>query len=216
MERRGTIRRVVVIASALVVMFALGISSAGARGAARTGLPARTPSVDGNRVLLVGDSLLWQSIGPVTTTLRADGWEPTITAAPGTTIGAWVEKMSTLVADARPDVVVVELGTNNCVAECPHIDAVVDQLMRRIPRTTPVIWLNVQAQPTYPAHPESVNDALAAARARWSNLTLADLSARFRNHPEWHIPDGLHLSAAGSEELGHFVAEALHSARGHS
>jgi lysophospholipase L1-like esterase len=58
-----------------------------------------------------------------------------------------------------------------------------------------------------------VNDALAAARTRWSNLTLVDMSARFRNHPEWHQPDGLHFSPAGSEQLGPLIAEALRAWR---
>ena len=202
----------VVIATAVVVLFALGVSSTGAN-AARSGAKNTPPAIKGNRVLLVGDSLLWQSIPPVETALAAEQWDPTVAAFPGTTIGAWTGRMKQLISDADPDVVVVELGTNNCVAACPGIESVVDRLMRQIPRTIPVIWLNVQAQPTYPAHPESVNDALAAARTRWSNLTLVDMSARFRNHPEWHIADGLHLSAAGSDELGRFIAESLRAAR---
>jgi lysophospholipase L1-like esterase len=205
------LRRAGLIASLVVGALVAGISLAWAtttpsRSAAA---PIPAPVVRGDRVLLVGDSLLWQSTDPVTAALRAERWEPTIAAAPATTIGAWAPKMARLVADHRPDVVVVELGTNNCTAECPHLAAVIDRLMRSVPRTTPVHWLNVQAQPTYPAHPESVNDALAQARDRWPNLTLVDMSARFRNHPEWHQPDGLHFSAAGSDQLGSFIAEAL-------
>jgi lysophospholipase L1-like esterase len=213
METRGSIRRVSVIATALVALFALGISSTGAN-AARSGLPAARPAVaPGNRVLLVGDSLLWQSIPQVEAALTTERWDPTVTAAPGTTIGAWTGRMQPLIAEANPDVIVIELGTNNCVAACPRIDAVVEKMMRQVPRTIPVIWLNVQAQPTYPAHPESVNDALAAARTRWSNLTLVDMSARFRNHPDWHTADGLHLSATGSDQLGALIAESLRPTR---
>lgn len=201
-----------VIATAVIVLFTLGISSTGAN-ASRTGTKSSPPPVKGHHVLLVGDSLLWQSIAPVKAALAADQWDPTVTAAPATTIGAWTGRMKQLVADADPDVIVIELGTNNCVAACPRVEAIVDQMMRQIPRSIPVVWLNVQAQPTYPAHPESVNNALAAARTRWSNLTLVDLSARFRNHPEWHIADGLHLSAAGSDQLGAFIAESLRATR---
>lgn len=171
------------------------------------------PVARGNRVLLVGDSLLWQSVTPVTAALTADGWEPTIQAAPATTIGDWSPKVARLVAETHPDVVVVELGTNNCTEACPHVAAVIDAFLRQIPRTTPVIWLNVQAQPTYPAHPESVNNALAAAASRWSNVSLVDMSAQFRNHPDWHVADGIHFSAAGSEQLGALMAESLRSVR---
>lgn len=81
--------------------------------------------------------------------------------------------------------------------------------MRQIPKPTPIYWLNVQNQPTYPAHPESVNDALAAANDRWSNITLVDMSAHFRNHPERHQDDGLHFSTAGSEQLAALIMNAI-------
>jgi lysophospholipase L1-like esterase len=144
--------------------------------------------------------------------LQADGWRPTIQAASGTTIGAWAGKVGNLIAEHDPDVLVVELGTNNCTAECPHIEGVIDRLLRDVPRTLPVVWLNVQAQPSYPAHPESVNDALVAAAERWPNMTLVDMSARFRNHPDWHMEDGLHFNAAGSAELGRLMTESVRAA----
>jgi lysophospholipase L1-like esterase len=171
------------------------------------------PVARGSKVLVVGDSLTWQSIPEVTASLEAGGWDPTIQAAPGTTIGAWADKVGKLVDEHDPDVVVVELGTNNCTAECPRIASVIDRLLRSVPRSVPVVWLNVQAQPSYPAHPESVNDALAAAAERWPNVTLVDMSARFRNHPDWHMEDGLHLTATGSTELGKLMAESLRAER---
>ena len=44
--------------------------------------------------------------------------------------------MAQLVADADPDIVVVELGTNNCTTDCPNLAAVIDRLMRSVPRTS--------------------------------------------------------------------------------
>ncbi len=171
------------------------------------------PAVHGSRVLVVGDSLTWQSVPQVTSALRGDGWDPTIEAVAGTTIGHWADQVEQLVAEHDPDVLVVELGTNNCTAECPHINEVIDRFLRHVPRSLPVVWLNVQAQPTYPAHPESVNDALTAAAGRWPNVTLVDLSARFRNHPDWHLDDGLHLTTTGSTELARLIAASLRSER---
>jgi hypothetical protein len=172
-----------------------------------------SPTARGNRVLVIGDSLTWQSLTPIAASLRADGWDPTIEAFPGTTIGDWSIKVEQLIAEHRPDVVLVELGTNNCTAACPRIGAVIDGFLRQVPRSLPVVWMNVQAQPSYPAHPESINDALRAAAERWPNMTLADMSARFRNHTDWHAPDGVHFSTAGSEELGRFFAESLRDRR---
>jgi lysophospholipase L1-like esterase len=175
--------------------------------------PTAAPKVRGNRVLLVGDSLLWQSTAAVTASLRAGGWDPTIDAYPSTTTGTWAPKMSEMVAETQPDVVVVELGTNNCTAACPNLAGVIDRLLAGVPRSTPVYWMNVQNQPSYPAHPESVNDALVAARSRWSNVTLVDMSARFRNHPEWHQTDGLHFTATGSDQLASLITETLGATR---
>jgi GDSL-like Lipase/Acylhydrolase family len=207
LRRAGLIASLPVIA--LVFAISLVWATAASSGSSATPAPPSASTARGNRVLLVGDSLLWQSMPPVASALQSGGWDPTIRAAPGTTIGAWTPKMSDFVAETRPDVVVVELGTNNCTAECPNLAGVIDRLMRGIPGSTPVYWLNVQSQPGYPAHPESVNDALAAALRRWSNLELVDLSARLRNHPEWHQADGLHLSAAGSAQLAGLIAESL-------
>ncbi len=39
------------------------------------------------------------------------------------------------------------------------------------------------------------------------------MSARFRNHPDWHLDDGLHFTATGSTELGRLIAESLQTAR---
>lgn len=172
-----------------------------------------TPAVHGDKALVVGDSLTWQSSAQVTAALEADGWTPTIQAVAGTTIGNWAGKVGSLIEEHDPDVLVVELGTNNCTAACPRIGSVIDRLLRSVPRSLPVLWLDVQAQPDYPAHPESVNDALAAAAERWPNVTLVDMSASFRNHPEWHVPDGLHFTSAGSAELGRLMAESLQTAR---
>jgi hypothetical protein len=81
--------------------------------------------------------------------------------------------------------------------------------MRAIPRTIPVAWLNVQTQPSYPADPESVNRALGAASARWPNLTIVDVNLHFRNHPEWHLGDGLHFDDTGSTQLAKLIEAAL-------
>jgi lysophospholipase L1-like esterase len=208
LDARVTRRRLgIVLAAILVALVPLAwVSVAASRTEAR-------PVARGDKVLVVGDSLTWQSAPQVTAALQADGWTPTIQAASGTTIGNWAGKVGKLVDEHDPDVLVVELGTNNCTASCPHIDRVIDRLLRDVPRSLPVVWLNVQAQPTYPAHPESVNDALAAAAARWPNVTLVDMSARFRNHPDWHVADGLHFTARGSAELGRLMAESLRAER---
>src|SRR4249919_1831028 len=122
------LRRAGIAASMLVLVLVLGISLVWATTASSRSVAA--PRVQGNRVLLVGDSLLWESTPQVTAALKTAGWDPSLTAYPATTIGDWAPKMAGLVGDAKPDVVVVELGTNNCTAACPNLAAVIDRLLR--------------------------------------------------------------------------------------
>jgi len=206
------LRRPVVAALLGLVLLA----SAGWAYAATTRSPAaplsgrdREVTVPGNRLLLVGDSLLWGAIPQVQRTLTADGWAPTIAATPGTKVGDWAPGLPLQVAAAHPDAVVVELGTNDCDPDCATLTASIDQVMRSVAKTVPVYWLNVQTQPTYPIHPETVNRALNAAASHWPNLTLVDMNGHFRNHPEWHVADGLHFDDAGSVQLAQLIADAL-------
>ena len=81
-------------------------------------------------------------------------------------------------------------------------------MMRAVPRTVPVLWLNVQTQPTYPAHPESVNHALAAARGR-GRTSARRHDRHFRNHPELHIADGLHFTPPARSSSARLIAGVL-------
>ena len=55
----------------------------------------------------------------------------------------------------------------------------------------------------------AINQALQAADVRWPNMFLVDMNARLGGHPEWHQEDGVHLNAAGIEQLANLIAEAL-------
>ena len=194
---RSARRRVAVIAMALTV------------GVVATACKTKEP-VSGTKVLLVGNSLMNGSRDKVTTTLEGDGWQPDIEAQGGTTITYWSKRIPYLVASKQPDVVVIELGTNDCSpTECPALGPYNDEIMRSIPSSTPVLWLNIQEKIPLAQKRNYINYEIESAAARWPNLYLVDYESRIENHPQYHTPDGLHLNDAGQQLLADLLRESL-------
>jgi lysophospholipase L1-like esterase len=170
---------------------------------------AREEPVSGTKVLLVGDSLMNGSRDQVTAALSADGWQPQIEAIGGTTITYWSTRIPYLAA-ANPSVVVIELGTNDCApTECPILGPYIDEIMRGIARSTPVLWLNIQEKIPLAQHRDYINYEIESAAARWPNLFLVDYESRIENHPQYHSPDGLHLNDAGKQLFASLIRESL-------
>jgi hypothetical protein len=175
----------------------------------------------GSRVLVIGDSILHLSQPDVTAALSAEGWQPVVDGRPGLSIETFEPIVASDAAIARPDVAVVELGTNDCDTTCdnlgPAIDTVMDQLVSHGARA--VYWLNVQTAPTrllpgpprvYPAHADYVNYAIEQAAVRWPQMKVVDFRDLFDQHPEWHLADGLHPNAIGQQELATLIAATIH------
>ncbi len=178
-------------------------------------------TVNGDRVLVIGDSLLHLSQGAVSGALTADGWHPIIDGRPGLSIEAWEPFVGPDAAIARPDVAVVELGTNDCDTTCndlaPAIDTVMAQLIGHGAHL--VLWLNAQTAPTqihpgasrvYPAHADYVNYAIEQAAVRWPQMRVVDLRGLLDPHPEWHLSDGLHPNPIGQQAIGSLIRISLH------
>jgi lysophospholipase L1-like esterase len=169
---------------------------------------------DGQKVLVVGDSITEQSEDELTFSLRSAGWEPTVEGHSGSAIfGArwgvdWKARLGELVPTVDPDVAVVELGTNDKdigASDIAHgIDAAMEPL-RHVPR---VIWANVKTGFLTAPVAEVVNEELRKATVRWPNLEVLDMGAHFAPHPEW-LSDGIHLNDAGKVEFGRLVIRAL-------
>ena len=198
MSTRAPVRR---RAAALAIAVVVGLLAAACRSEG---------PVSGTKVLVVGDSLTKLSSDTVMATLEGDGWQPDIEATGGTTITYWSTRIPFLVAISHPDVVVVELGTNDCSpSECPPIGPYIDEIMRGIPRSTPVLWLNVQVDNPLSAKRKYINFEIESAYARWPNLHLVDYAGRIDNHPEYHVADGLHLNDAGKQVLADLIRDSL-------
>jgi lysophospholipase L1-like esterase len=168
--------------------------------------------VTGNRVLVIGDSLLEFSEPSVQSSLNSDGWQAVVIGHRGYSIEDWQQLIEPLAAFVRPNVAVVELGTNDCNVTCPDLAPVIDATMRTLVANDvgAVLWLNVQERPDYPAHARYVNLAIAQAAIRWPQMEVVDLRRFADPHPEWHDPDGLHFNSVGQQALGALIRLALH------
>jgi lysophospholipase L1-like esterase len=165
-------------------------------------------------VVVVGDSLLYQSIGPLQQALRQRGWVPVTDGRPGSaivggfSISSWPERIKELVRAANPDVVVVELGTNGC-GDCASIDAGIDAVMAPLRKVPRVYWVNVKDYSPIPPDPKAINDALERATDRFGNLRIIDMNKRFAGHPELLQSDRIHFDTPGQRAFAQLVASAL-------
>jgi lysophospholipase L1-like esterase len=194
-------KRLAIAAAAVVVVVGLVMATA----AETEPFP-----VSGRNVLLVGDSLLANSRDAVEQTLVAEGWDPTIGAVPGSTIDIWQARLAPVAARARPNVAVVELGTNDCFEGRCDLAPQIDRIVAEVSKTADVVlWLTVQATPTHPVPYDHVNEQIRLAAARHPDMRIVEFGALFDEHPEWHIADGLHPNEAGQRAMADLIAAEL-------
>jgi lysophospholipase L1-like esterase len=173
------------------------------------------PSPPGT-VLLVGDSLLWQSLPAVDQALRADGWEPQVAAVPGAGITGggsphveWRTRLHELVGQHDPEIVVIELGTNGCGPGCPGIPQAIDAVMNEVRDVPEVLWLDARTEAPRPPERVEIAQALQDSEERWDNLTVLSFDQWFRGHPEYLDVDAVHLSDQGELVLARRLQGAI-------
>jgi len=170
----------------------------------------------GQTVVVVGDSLTAAGTSEIMTVLSADGWKPIVEGVSGSSmtnrnqVFDWRDRLAAFAA-FPPDVVVIELGTNDCGNCGDDVAAAIDGLMRPLRHVRRVLWLTAQTQIRTALDPVGVNEALRQATVRWPNLEVLDMGAYLDGHPEWHTADGVHLNEMGSSELGRFIRNGIDS-----
>jgi lysophospholipase L1-like esterase len=123
----------------------------------------------------------------------------------------WDAHLSSLLGHVAPEVIVVELGYNDCNPGLAAYGAHIDNFMGNIPPETPVHWLTLHdATGENLCNRATINAALNAATGRWSNLSLLDFAAHMQGHPEWS-PDGTHLNLDGQKAYANWLHDQLDS-----
>lgn len=120
----------------------------------------------------------------------------------------WHDHLTSLLGHVNPEVMVVELGYNDCDHDLSDYGAHIDNFMSVIPTETPVLWLTVADARNVYTCDETMNAALTDAATRWSNLALLDFAGFMTGHPEW-TDDSKHLNATGQGEYARWLHQQL-------
>ena len=202
----------------VVAALAITLVSCTGDGRSRTASPASTTTratvPPPFRVLMIGDSNLFESGADVDAALREGGFEPTLHGAPGyglKDLPYWFADLPALLA-TDPVVVVVGLGTNDVhnddqVAQVPaRLDKMMEALGDR-----PVVWItHVDDRPGAPASAGRANNAaIRAAPARWPNLTVLDFTLEMAANPYILSLDELHFTDEGKRIYAEKITEAV-------
>jgi lysophospholipase L1-like esterase len=170
-------------------------------------------------VVLVGDSIFFMASDELRSALSEDGWEATVDAYPGAGIRNggfetvdWPARLRDLVAFARPEVVVVELGTNGC-GQCEPVPSAIpdaiDANMAQLRDVEVVLWLEVATFGPGADRGRVVNAALRDAADEWDNLELLPYDGWFAGRTDLIPADDVHPTPEGEQALARHVAEAL-------
>ncbi len=178
-------------------------------------------------VLFVNDSVTSQSIPAIVQSMNAVAestpagrYAPNFGSSvpgiglrqvPGSSMAArdyWTAHMTSLVEHVRPEVIVVELGYNDCGRDLSTYGEDVDNFMAAVPVDTPVHWLTMHDVNNLRTCDQTFNEALSEATTRWANLSIFDFAAHMEGHPEW-APDGTHLNAAGQAAYAEWLHDQL-------
>ncbi len=191
-------KRNLVAALVVIVLLAVTLSACKEPGPAQ-----------GNRLLLVGDSIFAGSVEALEAALIPEGWDPFFQSQAGTTIEDWAAHIQPAIDASHPDVVVIELGTNDCgTVACVNLEPYIDRLMQKLAFADAVLWLTVQTDTIIPEKPDYVNSQIKAAAGRWSNLFIIDMATYFEGHTEWR-DDGTHPNAEGQRQMANLIANSL-------
>jgi hypothetical protein len=162
------------------------------------------PALADRRVFVEGDSLT-VGVTPFLPALLYDaGWSPTMDDQIGRTTATGIG----ILAERSWDVggtLVMALGTND-TPDPIEFSSLIDEVMTMAAGRR-VIWVTVAR-----AGWDSLNRALFAAEARWSDLHVIDWRPIIAARPAMRAADGIHLTLEGYELRAQFIAAAIGNA----
>lgn len=193
-----------------------------------TGLPAASPADQPEtspatprpRVAYVGDSIGHSAEAEVRRALTRGYRLTSYDSVDGSTIAEHLAPVTSLLSgSATPDILVIELGTNDAEH---HGAARFERDLRTMldlvsPRVREVRWLDQKDTPTYYAgvnrHAVRFNAILRRVVAEYPNVDVVDYAAWARTAPAGSfVADQLHLTPLGRRQLARIVLQAADGA----
>jgi lysophospholipase L1-like esterase len=156
-------------------------------------------------VALVGDSLLNEATDEAE---AASDEDVTIRSFPGITVAQGAGLVDEAVA-TDPDVLVVELGTNDAMGrtDLGSIDAVLDSAGG----VECVVWVTVAERHE---GAREINAHLAEQADARDNLRLVRWDQEVADHPEWYVQDGIHHTEAGQVAFAEAISAGIEDCLG--
>jgi lysophospholipase L1-like esterase len=175
----------------LPVTAAIGLGVVGVVGPAGCGLGDDRP-----RVAIIGDSITWQSSGPINDQL-GDQWRVDVRGVPRATIGDMVAEASDMAARS-PQQVVVNLGTNDVVGKVPPEQSAAD-LTALLDQFTGVECIHLVTVHDYIFN---YDDGFVTQWSQATNEALGDVARRRGvNIIDWNTILAFRLAVPGSPDL---------------
>lgn len=155
-------------------------------------------------IIIIGDSISVGSEDEYHDEMPLDDVE--VVATSGIRLRGQRKEITKAVA-ARPDVLVIELGTNDAPMGEPKFLDEIDAVLTETSTLPCVRWVTVYA-PKLEDEVKAINDHLREAAETHPNLELVDWFQMVQDDPDLLSEDGLHPNDAGQRALAKAVATA--------
>jgi lysophospholipase L1-like esterase len=188
------------------------------------GGPSTLPPGWRGPVVVLGDSLTWDTAPSLEAAFRAAGWGPVVVDAfPGRQVtddepdpfsGLVAAKRLVLERDVRDAPWVVALGTNDIGPEGgseAENRAAVEELLDFLGSGTRVLWVDVW-RTDLAERSFAYNLMLADLAGTRANLEIIPWAGEAWVRPEWFEEDGIHLTADGMAARDRFLVERVTAA----
>jgi hypothetical protein len=156
------------------------------------------------RIVIIGDSISVGTKEEYPLAMPNDDVE--VIATFGIRLGPQRPEITKAVAE-RPDVLVIELGTNDVPSYTPEFLDEIDDVLDETDDLPCVLWVNTFVS-NFATNAEAVNDHLAEAAEDHDNLQIVDWFTLANDDPSLLSPDGLHPSDDGQGVLALAVASS--------
>jgi lysophospholipase L1-like esterase len=169
------------------------------------------------RVMVVGDSLTFGAWRQLEESLAVDGWAPAVRGDVGYTVAHQMDLLRA-VGEARPEAVVIALGTNDAFAVTDRRQTLsttradIDAALDAVADVPCVVWVDVTSHgpaATWRADTQRINAMIESAVAARPGASVAHWDALSVDRWEWFTADAVHHTAEGADAFADLIAASV-------